>query len=73
MSEPTNVHTASFEFEAGPFRTRASAKISTGGLLATGVAVAVVILAVAPLVWAATSPARRRAEAGRIAHKRSDQ
>lgn len=67
MSDPSEVHTAAFEFVAGPIRTSASAKISTQGLLATGAMVAVIILAVAPVVWAATSPARRRAERGRIA------
>jgi hypothetical protein len=74
MSEPSEVHTASFEFVAGPIRTSASAKISTKGMLATGAMVAMIILAVAPVVWAATSPARRRAQqgrdAGRIAQKR---
>ena len=73
MSEPSNIHTASFEFVAGPIRTSASAKISTGGLLATGAAVALIILAVAPVVWSATSPARKRAKhaesAARIAQK----
>lgn len=75
MSEPSDVHTASFEFVAGPIRTRASTKISTRGLLATGVAVGIIVLAAAPLVWAATSPARKRAEqgrdAGKVAQKRS--
>lgn len=75
MSEPSDVHTASFEFVAGPIRTSASAKISTRGLLATGAAVAIILLAVAPVVWAATSPARRRAgqgrDTGRIPQKRA--
>lgn len=75
MSEPPNVHTASAEFQAGPIRWSASAKITSGGLVATGVLVALVVLSVAPVVWAATSPARKRAENGqdarRIAQKRS--
>ena len=75
MSEPPNVHTASVEFSAGPIRYSASAKITSGGLVATGVLVALVVLSVAPVVWAATSPARKRAEhgqaTGRIAQKRS--
>lgn len=70
MSEPRDVHTASAEFSAGPIRWSASAKITSGGLVATGVLVALVILSVAPVVWAATSPARKRAEQGRIAQKR---
>lgn len=70
-NEPPNVHTASFEFALGPMRTSASAKMSTGGLLATGAMVAMILLAVAPVVWAATSPARRRA--ARIKQERSDE
>ena len=65
MSEPSDIHTASFEFEAGPVRTSASARISTRGILATGAAVGIILLAVAPVVWAATSPARKRAALGR--------
>ncbi len=71
MSEPPDVHTASFEFALGPMRTSASAKITNGGLVATGAMVALILLAAAPLVWAATSPARKRAGQGRIAQKRS--
>lgn len=69
MSEPTDIHTASFEFVAGPIRTSASARISTGGLLATGAAVAIILLAVAPVVWAATSPARKRAALGQTTRR----
>lgn len=69
MSEPADVHTASFEFEAGPIRTSASARISTQGILAAGAAVGIILLAAAPVVWAATSPARKRAALGRAVER----
>jgi len=74
MCEPADVHSASFEFVAGPIRTSASARISTRGLPATVAAVAIILLAPPPVAWAAASPARKRAAlgqaAGRIDQKR---
>ena len=64
LSETPRVHTATYEFEAGPIRTRASASITTGGLLAVGAVVAMILLSVVPIVWAAKGPARIRAEGG---------
>ena len=61
LNETPQVHNATYEFEAGPIRLRASASITTGGLLAVGAAVAVILLSVAPIVWAAKGPARIRA------------
>lgn len=60
LSNPPQVHTATYEFEAGPIRSRASASITTGGLLA----VAAILLAVVPIILAATAPARLRARGG---------
>ncbi|MEQ1609457.1 MAG: hypothetical protein ABL956_10905 [Hyphomonadaceae bacterium] len=56
-----NVHRAVASFEAGPIRSRAEVHITTGGLLAVGALVGMILLSVAPVVWAATSPARKRA------------
>ena len=64
LSETPRVHTASYEVEAGPIRARASASITTGGILAAGAVAAVILLAVVPIVWAAKGPARIRARRG---------
>ena len=61
-------HHASFSFEAGPLRSRAEVTITTSGLLAIGALVSGIILSVAPLVWTATSAARKRAEHGEKCH-----
>lgn len=61
-------HHATLSFEAGPVRSRAEVSITTGGLLAIGALVSGIILSVAPLVWTATSVARKRAERGEKLH-----
>jgi hypothetical protein len=58
LNDTPRVHKAEYAFEAGPIRARASASITTGGLLA----VAVILLSVVPIIWAATGPARARAQ-----------
>ena len=58
LSDTPRVHRATYEFDAGPIRARASASITTGGLLA----VAVILLSVVPIIWAATGLARTRAQ-----------
>jgi hypothetical protein len=58
LNDTPRVHKATYEFEAGPIRGRASASITTGGLLA----VAVILLSVVPIIWAATGPARTRGQ-----------
>jgi hypothetical protein len=58
LNDTPQVHRAMYEFEAGPIRSRASASITTGGMLA----VAVILLSIVPIVWAATGPARIRAQ-----------
>lgn len=56
-----HAHSADVAVELGPFRSRASVRITSGGLLSVGALVSGILLAVAPIIWTATSVARERA------------
>lgn len=54
-------HVAEAKVRIGAFKASSRAEIGTDGLLAVTALVGVILLGTAGIVWAATSPARRRA------------
>lgn len=58
-------HVAEAEVKLGRFSASSRLSITTGGLLAVGVLVGVILSGTAGIVWVATGAARRRAERGK--------
>ena len=67
---PPQRHAAEAELKLGTFCATAKVDIGTRGLVAVAGLIGVVLAGAAAIVWAATGPARARAEHGRSPWRR---